>query len=185
MDIMDTEGGNMAHPGPEIDTSDGHMAPRLDAIDHAMLGELTADARISVRALAERLSISRANAYSRLDRLTRTGVLTGFSAQIDPHLAGLGTSAYVVLTVEQTWWREMEAGLEDIPYVEHIALVGGDFDVLLLVRTPDNTTLRDIVLERIQSVEGVRATRTWLIFEEATGHGAPWNRRSRDAEPDS
>jgi DNA-binding Lrp family transcriptional regulator len=176
MVTTDAEGGRMAHRGLDRGTTERHMAPRLDAVDQAILGELTADARISVRALAERLSISRANAYSRLDRLTRAGVITGFTAHIDPHLAGLGTSAYVMLTVEQTSWREMEAGLQNIPYVEHIALVGGDFDVLLLVRTPDNATLRDIVLERIQSVEGVRATRTWLIFEETTGRGAPWNR---------
>lgn len=138
-----------------------------------MLAALTADARISIRALAEKLSISRANAYSRLDRLTREGVIIGYAARLDPVLAGLGTNAYVMVTVEQSAWRGVQAGLRDIPYVEHIALVGGDFDVLLLVRTPDNATLRDIVLERIQAVEGVRATRTWLIFEETAGAGTP------------
>jgi DNA-binding Lrp family transcriptional regulator len=50
-----------------------------------------------------------------------------------------------------------------------VALVGGDFDILLLVRTPDNSTLRDVVLERLQALEGVRSTRTWLIFEELPG----------------
>ncbi len=137
-----------------------------------MLAELVADARISIRALADRLSISRANAYSRLDRLTRDGVITGYGARLDPYRAGLGTSAYVMVSVEQAAWRQMRAGLRTIPYVEHIAMVGGDFDVLLLVRTPDNATLRDVVLERIQAVEGVRSTRTWLIFEETTGPGA-------------
>jgi DNA-binding Lrp family transcriptional regulator len=151
----------------------GRTAPRLDGIDQAMLAELTADARISVRALADRVNISRANAYSRLDRLTREGVITGFTARLDPVLAGLGTNAYVMVTVEQSAWRGVQAALRDIPYVEHIALVGGDFDVLLLVRTPDNATLRDIVLERIQAVEGVRGTRTWLIFEETAGAGTP------------
>lgn len=159
-------------PGPP----DGHPAQPLDDIDRAILGELTADARVSIRALAERVAISRANAYNRLERLTRDGVITGFTACVDPPRAGLGTSAYIMITVEQTAWRPMEAGLKKIPYVEHIALVGGDFDVLLLVRTPDNTTLREVVLEQIQAVEGVRATRTWLIFEESTGLGAPWTR---------
>lgn len=147
-----------------------------------MLALLTDDARISIRALADRLNISRANAYARLDRLTRDGVITGFSAQVAPQRAGLGTSAYVTLTVEQTAWRALNAALRKIPYIEHIALVGGDFDVLLLVRTPDNATLRDVVLESIQAVEGVRASRTWLIFEETTGSGAPW--RQAAAEPD-
>jgi len=34
------------------------------------------------------------------------------------------------------------------------------------VRAHDNHELRDVVLGQIQSVEGVRGTRTWLIFDE-------------------
>ncbi|TKG72824.1 Lrp/AsnC family transcriptional regulator [Prauserella endophytica] len=151
----------------------GRTAAALDAVDRAMLDVLADDARISVRSLAERLAISRANAYSRLDRLLRDGVITGFGARIDPQLAGLGTSAYVLVTVEQTAWRALKDALGAIPYVEHIALVGGDVDVLLLVRTPDNATLRDVVLGRIQAVDGVRATRTWLVFDEFPGAGSP------------
>lgn len=158
------------------DGPDGRTAGPLDEIDEAMLGELSADARVSMRTLAERLNISRANAYNRLERLTRNGVITGFGARTDPQRAGLGTSAYVVITVEQASWRTIEGGLRKVPYVEHIALVGGDFDVLVLVRTPDNATLREVVLERIHAVKGIRSTRTWLIFEEATGQGPAWAR---------
>jgi DNA-binding Lrp family transcriptional regulator len=154
---------------PDPDSLDGRTAPQLDGVDHAMLAALMADARISIRALATQLNISRANAYTRFDRLTRSGVVTGFSAQVDPQLAGLGTSAYVLLTVEQTAWRELKTSLRKIQYVEHIALVGGDFDVLLLVRTPDNATLRQVVLEQIHAVKGIRGSRTWLVFEESSG----------------
>jgi DNA-binding Lrp family transcriptional regulator len=149
------------HPGRTV-------AP-LDNIDRAMLAELSSDGRLAVRALAERLHISRTNAYARLERLMAEGVITGFGARIDPRRAGLGTSAYIMVTVEQTSWRTMATDLHEIPYVDHVALVGGDFDILLLVRTPDNTTLRDVVLERLQALEGVRSTRTWLIFEELPG----------------
>jgi DNA-binding Lrp family transcriptional regulator len=147
----------------------GRTVPALDDVDRAMLAELSADGRLAVRALAERLHISRTNAYARLERLMAEGVITGFGARIDPRRAGLGTSAYIMVTVEQTSWRTMATDLHEIPYVDHVALVGGDFDILLLVRTPDNTALRDVVLERLQALEGVRSTRTWLIFEELPG----------------
>jgi DNA-binding Lrp family transcriptional regulator len=147
----------------------GRTVPALDEIDRAMLAELASDGRLAVRALAERLHISRTNAYARLERLVAEGVVTGFGARIDPRRAGLGTSAYIMVTVEQTSWRTMATDLHEIPYVDHVALVGGDFDILLLVRTPDNTTLRDVVLERLQALDGVRSTRTWLIFEELPG----------------
>lgn len=151
----------------------GRTALALDDIDRAILAELTADGRLAVRALAERLHISRTNAYARLERLMSDGVITGFGARIDPRLAGLGTSAYILITVEQTSWRTMSAELREIPYVEHVSLVGGDFDILLLVRTPDNASLRDVVLERLQALDGVRSTRTWLIFEEQACAGSP------------
>src|SRR5436309_2630492 len=73
----------------------GRTVPVLDEIDRAMLAELSTDGRLAVRALAERLHISRTNAYARLERLMAEGVITGFGARIDPRRAGLGTSAYI------------------------------------------------------------------------------------------
>ncbi|WP_214409219.1 Lrp/AsnC family transcriptional regulator [Sphaerisporangium fuscum] len=154
----------------------GHSAGRLDEVDRAIIAELRRDGRMSVRTLAERVHISRGNAYARLTRLIDDGVITGFTAELAPHKAGLGTSAYVSVTIEQNSWRTVSARLQEIPYVEHFAMVGGDYDVLILVRTPDNAALRHVVLERIQDVPGVRATRTWLVFDEARGRGAEWGK---------
>lgn len=147
-------------------------ARQLDDVDQRIVAELSRDGRLSMRALAERVHVSRANAYARVDRLIADGVITGFSASIDPERIGLGTSAYVLLSIQQNTWRDVAADLESLPYVEHFALVGGDFDVLLLVRAPNNAELRRVVLEHIQDVEGVRSTRTWLVFDEHRGPGS-------------
>jgi DNA-binding Lrp family transcriptional regulator len=156
----------------------GRSAGRLDEVDRAIIAELLRDGRISVRALAERVHISRANTYARLTRLTDDGVITGFTAEVAPERAGLGTSAYVSVIIEQNSWRAVSARLQDIRHVEHFAMVGGDYDVLVLVRTPDNASLRNVVLEHIQGIPGVRATRTWLVFDEARGRGADWGPRT-------
>ena len=50
--------------------------------------------------------------------------------------------------------------------MEHIGLVGGDVDLILLVRARDNHHLRRVVLEQLQSIPSVRSTKTWLIFED-------------------
>lgn len=152
----------------------GRSAANLDGVDRAIIAELLRDGRMSMRTLAERVHVSRANVYARLTRLMDDGVITGFTAELAPHRAGLGTSAYVSVTIEQNSWRQVTARLRETPYVEHFAMVGGDYDVLVLVRTPDNAALRHVVLERIQDIPGVRATRTWLVFEEARGRGAEW-----------
>ncbi|SCF14960.1 Lrp/AsnC family transcriptional regulator [Micromonospora chokoriensis] len=152
----------------------GRSARALDEVDRRILDELVRDGRTSVRTLAERIHISRTNAYARVERLLRDGVITGFRAQVAPEAAGLGTSAYIALTIEQNTWREVSAELARVRYIAHAALLGGDHDVLALVRAPDNAALRDVVLGRVQSIPGVLSTRTWLVFEEFDGAGSPW-----------
>jgi DNA-binding Lrp family transcriptional regulator len=153
----------------------GRSARPLDATDRQILRELIKDARTSIRSLAETVHISRASAYSRVGRLVDDGVITGFSAQINHERAGLGTSAYVSLTIEQNSWPEVSAHLGRLPYVEHVSRLGADFDVLVLVRAPDNAALRVVVLDRIQGIPSVRSTRTWLVFDEFEGAGADWD----------
>ena len=62
--------------------------------------------------------------------------------------------------------RELREELRAIPEVAHIALVGGDFDVILLVRAEDNQGLRRVVFDQLQSMTGVLDTQTFLIFED-------------------
>lgn len=139
----------------------------LDEIDRRIIRELQDDGRLSGRALAERVKISRANAYSRMERLVADGVITGFTACVAPDKIGLTTSAYVSMTVRQNTWRDLQQQLREIPEVRHMALTGGEFDVMLLVRAAGNDALRRVVLEQLQAIPGVLSTRTFLIFEDA------------------
>jgi DNA-binding Lrp family transcriptional regulator len=167
--------GHPSNQPPQRPADAGRSARPLDAPDRQILSELVKDARTSIRSLADRVHISRASAYTRVGRLVSDGVITGFSARIDPERAGLGTSAYVSLTIEQNSWPEVSAHLARLPYVEHVSRLGADFDVLVLVRAPDNAALRVVVLDRIQGITSVRSTRTWLVFDEFEGAGADWD----------
>ncbi|MGT2461708.1 Lrp/AsnC family transcriptional regulator [Sinomonas atrocyanea] len=155
------------------DLQAGREAPRppaepreLDAVDRAILDQLTEDARRSVTTIAENVHISRAHAYNRLARLQSDGVITKYTALVDPLKAGLRSSAYVTLKVRQQTWRDLRERLRAIPEVHHIALVGGDFDVIILVRAVDNTDLRRVVFDQLQSMPGVLDTQTFLVFED-------------------
>ncbi|MFJ4825850.1 Lrp/AsnC family transcriptional regulator [Streptomyces bacillaris] len=138
----------------------------LDAIDRDILRILQTDGRASIRSVAERVHVSRANAYARINRLVEDGVIRGFGARVDHERAGQGASAYITLKIVQNSWRTVREQLQALPGATHIALVSGDFDVLLLVHTPDNRALRELVLTRIQSIPEVLSTRTLLVFEE-------------------
>ncbi|MFE5580441.1 Lrp/AsnC family transcriptional regulator [Kitasatospora sp. NPDC056531] len=139
---------------------------RLDRVDRSILRLLQQDGRASIRSVAERVHVSRANAYARISRMVEDGIIRGFTARVDHERAGQGASAYITLKIVQNSWRTVREQLLGLPGVAHIALVGGDFDVLLLVHTADNHALRELVLNRIQSIPQVLGTRTMLVFEE-------------------
>ena len=138
----------------------------LDDTDRALVELLRGDGRAAVRALADELHISRATAYARLDRLQRDGVITGYAAQVDPERYGYGISAYVYLKISQHSWKAVRRRVQQIDEVWHAALVSGENDLVLLVRTRDAASLRDLVLNDLQTMPDVVSTQTVLILDE-------------------
>jgi DNA-binding Lrp family transcriptional regulator len=138
----------------------------VDEIDRRVVDELRADGRVSITELAERVGISRANAYARFERLRADGVITGFTARVDPRRLGLGIAALITITAEQHAWRDLRDVMLAMPEIDYFALTTGEFDMVLLVRAPDVETLRDVVLVRLQNLPDVNATRTILVLDE-------------------
>ncbi|MER7197652.1 Lrp/AsnC family transcriptional regulator [Streptomyces sp. CB01635] len=163
------DSGPDSRPGSSPRPPEGRpeYQPRaLDAIDRDILQMLQMDGRASIRSVAERVHVSRANAYARINRLIDDGVIRGFGARVNHERAGQGASAYITLKIVQNSWRTVREQLRRLPEASHIALVSGDFDVLLMVHTQDNRALRELVLTKLQAMPEVLSTRTLLVFEE-------------------
>jgi DNA-binding Lrp family transcriptional regulator len=162
----------MTGDGAAGPAANGQMAG-LDDLDLQIVAALRADGRLSVRALAASLHVSRANAYARIDRLEKSGVITGYTATINPQKYGYGLSAYVFLKISQQSWKRVSNQVMSIPEVDHAALVSGEHDIMLLVRTRDAAALRDVVLTRLHDMPEIAATQTVLIFEELMPRDVP------------
>jgi DNA-binding Lrp family transcriptional regulator len=138
----------------------------IDAVDRRIVDVLRADSRVSVSELATRANVSRANAYQRLNRLTADGVVRRFTVDVDHRALGHTITALILMDIDQHAWRAVENEVTELPGVEYVALTTGTFDVVVLVRAPDMETLRDVVLERLQSMPAVRSTQTSFVLEE-------------------
>lgn len=116
--------------------------------------------------LGERVHLSRAHVYRRVEALRTVGVLRGISADIDPARVGLAVSALVLLQTIQERWREVHDAVQAMPSVQYAAATAGEFDMVVLVRTASVEALRDVVLGRFALLEGVRSSRTLVVLEE-------------------
>lgn len=138
----------------------------LDVTDRAILRELQLNGRISINELASRVSVSRATAYARLERLRHDGAIVGFTAVLDPDVIGLDVAAIVLVNVEQHHWRESFAELAELPGVERVLVTSGTSDFALLVRVADIADLRDVLLGRLQAMPAIRNSQTIFILDE-------------------
>ena len=139
---------------------------QIDSVDRAMIAALVHDARISLTDLAETVNVSRSTAHTRMQRLRDDNIITGFTASIDMQSVGLGVAAAVFIDIEQHDWRTLRAKLMEIPGVEYLAMCAGRFDLMLIARAESIPALRDVLLEKIQRIDGVRSTETVLILDE-------------------
>ncbi len=135
-------------------------------VDRALIQQLTVDGRCSVNELAARVGVGRATAYQRLARLRQSGVIEGFTVQVNPKALGLAISALLLINVEQRAWTRVRPQILALPGIEWMGATAGEFDFVALVRAPDVDTLRDVVLDRLQAIEGVRSNETVLLLDD-------------------
>lgn len=138
----------------------------IDDISRKMIGILRTEGRISINALAERLGVSRSNAYQRLERLIDAGVITGFSAQVSPPAVGLGIAALVFVTIKQRLWDEFLEGVQHIPELEYYAVTTGEHDCMLLVRSADVAGIHALVSFELAKWPSVESTETVFLMDE-------------------
>lgn len=117
-------------------------------------------------ALAERTGISRASAYSRVESLLDHGVITGFSAIVDPAKVGLSIGAHVFVTVHPQSWPSFRERVREMPEVEYCAVTTGEHDAMLMIRATDVGGVHTFSTDVIAQLPEVRTVVSVVILDE-------------------
>ena len=144
----------------------------MDAIDREILGELVRNARISYRDLGARVGLSANAAAERVRRLRRAGVITGFTATLDPGAAGRRLHALIEVRMgaadTNDSFEAAVAALEAITDADHVT---GRFDYQLRVACHDTAEL-DRLLRHLKTRLGVVETETRVVLRSAIARSA-------------
>jgi len=141
----------------------------LDQIDLRLLRALQADGRITNQALAEQCGLSPAACLERVKKLRGAGVITGYTALLDPAQLGCALLIFVEVLLDRTNDATFAAFAEHVRRMDEVMechMVAGGFDYLLKVRVADMNAYRAFLGKTLVSVPGVRETRTYAVLEE-------------------
>ncbi|MBY6061794.1 Lrp/AsnC family transcriptional regulator [Microbacterium esteraromaticum] len=138
----------------------------MDAVSYRILELLRENGRISIAALAEKVGISRANAYARVEALVNDGVISGFSARVDPARAGLSIGAMIFVTVHPQAWASFRAQIAEMPDIEYCAVTTGEHDAMLLIRATDVSGVHEFSTGVIAQLPEVRTVVSVVVLDE-------------------
>lgn len=142
---------------------------RLDETDRRILRVLQADGRISNQDLAARCNLSPSACSDRVRRLREDGVITGYSAVLDPSKVDRQLLIFVEVVLDRTTGDVFEgfaAAARGSAEVMECHMVAGGFDYLLKARVKDMAAYRRFLGEVLVEMPGVRETRTYAVLEE-------------------
>lgn len=90
---------------------------KFDDITWMILRELQNDGRITFRQLAEKVGLTAPAVTERVRKLEESGVIAGYSAQIDATKVGLPITAVIRLNASQGRGTELDERLASLPEV--------------------------------------------------------------------
>ena len=137
--------------------------PVLDALDLALLTTLRQSPRAGILELSRTVKVARATVQSRLDRMERVGVITGYGPDIDIVVAGYPVQAFVTLEIAQGSLDKLHRDLSSIPGVLEAYATTGTGDVLCRVAAASNAELQQTLLQLNGSAWVTRSTSAVLL----------------------
>ncbi|MDG9884733.1 MULTISPECIES: Lrp/AsnC family transcriptional regulator [Pseudomonas] len=144
----------------------------LDEIDRQLIAALQINARESVATLARQLGIARTTVTSRIARLEKSKVISGYGVRLGQRVIDGGLQAYVGITVQPRAGREIVRRLSAMGQVQQLCAVSGEFDYVAWLRS-DSPEQLDQLLDQIGSLEGVEKTTTSIILSSKVDRGQP------------
>ena len=141
----------------------------LDKLDRRILAHLQEDGRISNQLLAEQVGLSPAACWRRVRTLEESGVITGYSAQLDPDAMGQGLCVLVNLslqrhTIDST--AEIEQEVSSYPEVLQCFAVTGNADFVLRVVVPDMASYDQFLNQKIFTLKGISQVNSNFALRE-------------------
>lgn len=135
----------------------------VDDLDFDILKLLQVDGRMSYADIARTLGVSLGTARNRIARLSEDGTLQVIG-RADPYRIGFLSPAEIQIVVQSSYSIDgVAAQIAEFPEVSYLAMVTGDFDLVVDVMCRDRDHLTGLIT-RMRAIPGVTGIKTEIIL---------------------
>jgi DNA-binding Lrp family transcriptional regulator len=145
----------------------------LDPLDRKILRELQRDCRLSVAELGTRVGLSPSACHRRVKLLEDGGVITGYTARLDPGSLGFTMEFFVEVSLRSQSDKALDAferAVTASPEILECHLMAGGTDYLLRIVAVDSADFERIHRERLAKLPNVARLESHLAIRTVR----PW-----------
>lgn len=136
----------------------------LDYINYRILDVLSKNSSLPFVELAKQIGISDATIHTRVKKLLTLGVIKKFTIFVDNDLLGYDHLAFINLKIERGRTEETTNNLMKIDEILEIHEIYDKFDLLIKIRTKNLDNLRDIIVNKILSINHIKETELMTVL---------------------
>jgi Lrp/AsnC family transcriptional regulator for asnA, asnC and gidA len=138
----------------------------IDSLDRKILSILTKNARIPFLEVARECNVSGAAIHQRVQRLTKLGIISGSQFMVEPKKLGYHTCAYIGIFLDNAaLFNDVSERLLKIAEITQCHYTTGQYAMFVKVYAKDNEHLRKVLADKIQSINGIMRTETFISLE--------------------
>ncbi len=132
----------------------------MDRIDKKILKLLQENARYPLKHLAQKVFLSSPAVSTRIERMEKKGIITGYHASLDPIKLGYHITAFISLTLDPKQKNEFYPFVQACSNVLECNCVTGTYSIMLKVAFPSTMEL-DSFIGHLQQYGN---TQTQIVF---------------------
>jgi len=123
----------------------------MDKLDKRILDLVQKNGDLTAAEVADRVGLSKAPCWRRIQRLKEMGVIKQTVALLDAHTLNVGTTVFVTIKTANhsaAWFEKFVKAVREVPEVVEIYRMSGDTDYLMKIVVPDIDGY-DVVYKRL------------------------------------
>jgi len=146
----------------------------LDPLDYKILEILIKNANLPYTEIGQRLDVSGGTVHVRMKKMESLGIVKGAQLLIDYSKIGWDITAFLGIYLDKSsLYNDVARQLEEIPEVVNIHYTTGIYSIFAKIICRDTQHLREVLHDKIQKVNGIQRTETFISLEESLIRNSP------------
>ena len=135
----------------------------VDDLDFAILAHLQEDGRKSFTDIAKDLDIAVGTVRNRVTKLLDDNTLK-IIGRVNPHRVGFNAPATINVSLQPQYIEEAIEEIAKFPEVSYLALVTGEYDLVVDVMCENGSHLTEFLINRLSKVKGISKMQTSIVL---------------------